>query len=233
MSYDNHLTHYASKYYDPEKAHEYYISTRQLKGRRPSSKLSDEGKEIWSYTKENISVEKKNKVETEKTTRDKKIEELRARASETRERISARLNELNEALTKNAVNEKAKISSDKESKIKQLMAKKIPEGISKEKRAELIAKRKEKIAKIRSYASSDTSEVNEETKQNRSKNYNDAADQRKQVATELKTCIAAAREAYKAVKTSLDSSYEEIYQREYDNIADKYAKPIKKKKSNK
>ena len=28
------LRHYASPYYDPQKAHEYYMRTRELKGRR-------------------------------------------------------------------------------------------------------------------------------------------------------------------------------------------------------
>lgn len=44
------LRHYASPYYDPQKAHEYYMRTRELKGRSTTS-LNDEGKKIWSYTK--------------------------------------------------------------------------------------------------------------------------------------------------------------------------------------
>ena len=40
---DNDLQHYASPYYDPQKAHEYYMRTRELKGRRSATKLSDEG----------------------------------------------------------------------------------------------------------------------------------------------------------------------------------------------
>ena len=56
------LSHYASPYYDPVKAHEYYMAHRELKGRQ-ASKLNDEGKEIWSETKENITSEKKEKVE--------------------------------------------------------------------------------------------------------------------------------------------------------------------------
>ena len=36
------LRHYASPYYDPQKAHEYYMRTRELKGRSTTS-LNDEG----------------------------------------------------------------------------------------------------------------------------------------------------------------------------------------------
>ncbi len=60
---DNNLQHYASPYYDPQKAHEYYMRTRELKGRRSATKLSDEGKKVWSYTKNEIKAEKKAKVE--------------------------------------------------------------------------------------------------------------------------------------------------------------------------
>lgn len=38
--------HYASKYYDPVKAHEYYMKTRHLKGYDTQGKtLNDEGKQ--------------------------------------------------------------------------------------------------------------------------------------------------------------------------------------------
>ena len=34
MDINEPLQHYASPYYDPVKAHEYYMRTRELKGRR-------------------------------------------------------------------------------------------------------------------------------------------------------------------------------------------------------
>lgn len=53
--------HYASAYYDPVKAHEYYMKNRELKGRSTSA-LNDDGKKIWAYTKNNITSEKKQKL---------------------------------------------------------------------------------------------------------------------------------------------------------------------------
>ena len=41
MDIDELLQHYASPYYDPVKAHEYYMRTRELKGRRSTTKLND------------------------------------------------------------------------------------------------------------------------------------------------------------------------------------------------
>lgn len=51
MDINEPLQHYASPYYDPVKAHEYYMRTRELKGRRSATKLNDEGKKVWAYTK--------------------------------------------------------------------------------------------------------------------------------------------------------------------------------------
>lgn len=59
------LRHYASPYYDPVKAHEYYMRTRELKGRSTTS-LNDEGKKVWSYTKNNIKTEKKLRLKKNK-----------------------------------------------------------------------------------------------------------------------------------------------------------------------
>ena len=107
------LRHYASPYYDPQKAHEYYMRTRELKGRSTTS-LNDEGKKIWSYTKNNIKSEK------EQEKRDQKITELREKAEATKEQISSRLKELNEALTQNASDKRKSIDTDKDSDLEEI-----------------------------------------------------------------------------------------------------------------
>lgn len=61
------LSHYASPYYDPVKAHEYYMENRELKGRKPStSDLNDTGKNAASYVKSQLNAERKAKVEAHK-----------------------------------------------------------------------------------------------------------------------------------------------------------------------
>ena len=72
---------------------------------------------------------------------------------------------------------------------------------------------------VRSDATARKQRVSEETKEERADNSANASAERKQVASELKSAISGAREAYKAAKESLDSSYEEIYPREFDKIA--------------
>lgn len=97
MDIDELLQHYASPYYDPVKAHEYYMRTRELKGRRSTTKLNDEGKEIWAYTKNEITSEKKEKVKEEqadnsanaKSEREKVSTELKAAVTAAREAYKA------------------------------------------------------------------------------------------------------------------------------------------------
>lgn len=57
------LTHYASPYYDPVKAHEYYMRTRQLKGRRSTAGLSSTQRETAAYVKSQLDEERKSKTE--------------------------------------------------------------------------------------------------------------------------------------------------------------------------
>jgi small-conductance mechanosensitive channel len=96
---DEFLQHYASQYYDPAKAHEYYIKNRKLKG-RTTRNMSDKQKEAWTYAEDKIKTEKKSKVEGQKKASDIQIQQLRDRATQTRERISEKLRLLNSSLQK-------------------------------------------------------------------------------------------------------------------------------------
>lgn len=59
----DYLEHYASPYYDPVKAHEYYMRTRQLKGTSSNKKsLNDAGKEAKEYVSNQLNEEYKKKV---------------------------------------------------------------------------------------------------------------------------------------------------------------------------
>lgn len=201
------LRHYASPYYDPQKAHEYYMRTRELNGRSTTS-LNDEGKKIWSYTKSNIKSEKTAKVKEEQEKRDQKITELRAKADATKEQISSRLKELNEALTKNASYKKKSIDTDKDSElediekesssekeridnkknaeIERLMAIEIPSGLSKAERAKRVAERTEKIAKLRTDAKSDKAKISSDAKSDKAGVRTDATNKKAKVSSDTK-----------------------------------------------
>lgn len=221
---EDYLAHYASKYYDPVKAHEYYLKTRELKGRRSSSNLNAEGKKVWSYTKNEISTAKKNDVQEEKNNRDNQIKELRVKADKTRESISSKLEELRKSLADITKWNKELAEDKRDTAIERLQNQKIPEGLSEEERARRIAERNAKIAKLRDDAKEEKATISESSSKTRAQYSSDAKAQRARVASDLKAAISATREAYKTAKTSLDESYETIYQKEYDKIRAEYGK---------
>lgn len=73
---------YKSKYYDPQKAHEYYMKHRQLKGRKKKTSiadLSEEGKIAAKEVKEQLQAELKaalKKVKKGNTAERKRLREL-------------------------------------------------------------------------------------------------------------------------------------------------------------
>ena len=78
---EDELAHYASPYYDPVKAHEYYMRTRELKGRKASTAgLNDEGKGAAAYVKGQIQGERKLRTEAANTTRRQNTERAAEKA---------------------------------------------------------------------------------------------------------------------------------------------------------
>lgn len=114
---DEFLQHYASQYYDPAKAHEYYIKNRKLKG-RTTRNMSDKQKEAWTYAEDKIKSEKKSKVTAQKESTDKQIEQLRDRASKTREQISEKLRLLNASLTRDEKDSARKNASTERERVR-------------------------------------------------------------------------------------------------------------------
>ena len=70
------LTHaYSSKYYDPVKAHEYYMKNRVLKGRQRRS-LNEEGRLTEQYAKRQIDDDKKRKIAASLSNMKSKIQNI-------------------------------------------------------------------------------------------------------------------------------------------------------------
>lgn len=104
------IAHYASPYYDPQKAHEYYMKNRELKGRsssgtvsdnsRSTSKLNDSGKAIWKQVQGNIKAEKKSVKENLNAQRDAQIEAMKNKSQQSQEKIFEKLEKLQNATFK-------------------------------------------------------------------------------------------------------------------------------------
>ena len=245
------LIHYASDYYDPSKAHEYYMKNRQLKGRKTGD-LNEQGKDIWTDTKSNITEEKKNRIKEYQQQEQIDIQNLRTKAEQTRLEITNKLKALSEALNakfktagdsltkeqkdqlevinRQREKEQKKIQEQKQEKIqeinkdssltpeeKQAQKAKLGEQFSK-KSTDVKEKYSKETEQVRTDISAERQQNSSDKKTESTKNSEAAKTERTKVATDLKAAIQKARDTFTANKDSLDKSYEDIYQTEYDKI---------------
>lgn len=77
---------YASPYYDPEKAHEYYMKNRELKERKSTKNLNEKGLEVAEYVKSKVDEEKQSKLDEHIAEYEKTLQALKKqKAAETEE----------------------------------------------------------------------------------------------------------------------------------------------------
>lgn len=215
MSNETYIYHYASQYYDPVKAHEYYMRTRQLKGRTTKG-MTKEQKEKWKYVKSQITSEKKTKVTALSEQKKRQIAEQQAKAKQTRERISARLAELAKKLSEKATKDKNQVDARTQAAIDRLG--KIPENLSREQKAKLIEKRQKYIDNLRGKSKSDKADISEDAQEGQASAKNSAATERTKVGNDLRAAVTKARETFAKSKEELKAKYEKVYQDEYDKI---------------
>lgn len=101
------LIHYASPYYDPVKAHEYYEQHKHLKG-RPTGRLTDEGKQFWKVTNMNIDQAKKIENDKARLVKLSSVQQFKNTTEEQHTMIKSKLTEL-----LNAINTKYKTDTTK------------------------------------------------------------------------------------------------------------------------
>ena len=114
---DSYLVHYASPYYDPQKAHEYYMDHRKLKGRRSTSGLNDEGKQVAEYVKTQIDAERDQKISENKNELSENIdyvnsliEELRLAGADEKEAKRDEINDKIEELKRDAAEKRERLN---------------------------------------------------------------------------------------------------------------------------
>lgn len=91
QAYEDYVAHYASKYYDPQKAREYYLRTRKLKGRRSTKGWNEGQRQSWSMAKDQIGAQRKQDNAANSRERTAKVKALRTQAKAMRQRISEEL----------------------------------------------------------------------------------------------------------------------------------------------
>ena len=89
MPNDDEIYHYASKYYDPVKAHEYYMQRRVLKGRVTGAKSTPS----TNVSRQSTSGNKQTVTEAQRAEMKARAEELRKEITES---ISKRIKRLSD-----------------------------------------------------------------------------------------------------------------------------------------
>lgn len=232
------IAHYASEYYDPVKAHEYYLRNRELKGRQSTKGLSDTQKQGLSYAKNQIAERQTADIQSAAEARQAAVEQLRATAQAAREELGTKLQALFESINNKQTEAVDKLYSDKKDKsaeIREAAAQKIaalppiPKGVSDEQRAKLVARRAQEIADINGSAwddlvslavksKADHEAILTSTDNQREEAKSQATASRDLVSAGLKAAVDKARTDYEARREQIKADYEATAQREYDAI---------------
>lgn len=175
---------YASKYYDPQKAHEYYMRTRKLKGRKKgSAAAAPVGRP-------------RGKAQPKAKPKPKTPEQKAAvRAKQRAQAITNKLQAWSKQHSKEVSRKAEKIRADAAEKIDKMPP--IPKGLLPETRARIAEGRRKRAETIQAHATQQIKTLQEKSAQTREAKYKNAAKQRKQVAKSLKSAIQKAREKSK------------------------------------
>lgn len=223
FSPENVLIHYASPYYDPEKAREYYLRTRELKGRRSTKGMSENQKEAWSYSRNQIGESKKAELEKARVTRENEVEALRENAKAARERITAKLKQLSETLKGKLAEAETSFPVPKKPELN-----KIPENASpkvkeflQRKNNEMIQRYSREVGKYEKKVSEAKTKIREDAKSTSETVRAASKEQREKVGNDLRASVEKARTTYEAAKKAIADKYEQATESEYENIRNK------------
>lgn len=203
--------------YDPIKAHEYYLKTRDLKGRRSTKGFTDVQKQGVAYVDNQIATKKKDSLKSASDNNQAEIQKLHEAAQAHQKALSDKLAGYLAQLAINQKSDTQKLSDDTQSKIDALPP--IPQGISKAQKAELSAKRKDEIAKIRGEANASRGSISDRFSSVKDGLKTSVSVDRSKVTDELKASIDTARTNYEKLKQDLIKKYEQQAQNEFAAIS--------------
>ncbi|WP_299488963.1 hypothetical protein [uncultured Gordonia sp.] len=231
------LAHYASPYYDPVKAKEYYERTKKLKGRN-EGELSDTQKEAFGYAKNQITEEKTKVLKDTADKQREAIENIRRGAQAMREAVAARVTELLAKVEAAEAEQRDRIAAERAEKLQAISDKAakaiaalppVPPGVSKERAAELAANRRAEIAAIkgdskreREQVAADSADAVEKLSEGSDRIKGSARGSanldRDAIVKGVQGAIAKAQKDFDALKEAVKAKYETKYQSEYDAI---------------
>jgi hypothetical protein len=178
------IAHYASEYYDPAKAREYYLRTRELKGRdkaQPETKKTKEQRQQEAererqrssanqFAQRNIAATERKAMQDAVQANKETVARIRTLITARRQQIIDQVGAYMEALATESEQRREKIAKSREEKLQKIAEDaeikvaslpEVPKGISRERAAALNAERRRKIAQIRGDAERDRGVVAE------------------------------------------------------------------------
>lgn len=214
------LAHYASEYYDPVKAREYYERTKKLKGgnaappkdeskeqRKARIETAQNQRQAISYANKQIGTRKQTESKAAQKAQTIRMERLRKSSEASRKRIS-------DALTKrlNEIKAKAQIKAEP------VKLNVIPADASPAKRAYL-EKQNEQLLKAAQRKNADAkAAANKEAVQATDAARKEARVAMKQIGTDLKAMVTQARADYQAGNKARTSKFKLAKETEEKNI---------------
>ena len=226
---DDVLQHYASEYYDPVKAHEYYMKNRELKGRTSTSGLNDKGREAASYIKKQINAERDAKIAADKEKSNETVKGLgearKADIDAANQQLKTTVEQLNASKKSQVENAKNQMQSQVDSLRDAL------KGMDKEAKAanrEMILAR---IASLRETNAAFREKVSEDTRSAISEQRNSTKGYKEQVSESTRDAVSSERERHKTAKEEIRNEAEEKYANEIAKLHDEGSfKAVSKKK---
>lgn len=210
------LEHYASPYYDPVKAHEYYEEHKKLKGRRSTAGLNDEGKVAASYIRQQLNAERDSRIDAHKDQTDRSITNETSSRDSKLDTISTNLkNDLDAKKTavKNSINQH-KLQT--QSQIQSLQSE-LKNMTPQQKRSNSARIRKQ-IDKLRNANAAARKDLMATYKQDVEETRNTAKTGKQQARDTAKTNITGYRDEHRTVKKNLKEEYDAKYENELDNL---------------
>jgi hypothetical protein len=236
---DDFLEHEGRDYYDPVKAREYYLRTRELKGRRKSSDIKgDDKKQQWANSQKFLNAGKKKELTNEATKYKENVNKVKFLVAVRQKQLSAQIKQILEKVAEDAKKEREQLTKERDVKLEKLAAdvkKKleslppIPNGVGEEKAAELRRERTEQILSIKNDAAKERGQINKDFTDSSAKSAKTSGDKQKfvqayatkqqqEVANQLKTSIQQAKNRYLAVRDRVAGNYELKLQSIYNSI---------------
>lgn len=214
------LAHYASEFYDPQKAHEYYERNKELKGRQSTKGFSDTQRQALSYTKNQIGAAKKAELAKAQADQKAKLEAIRKSTEASRARIAAKLQNLLRSIQAKATKSLPPKPKPKLQKLNEIPPNASPKlrAYLEKQNAEISKTNKQAVDKVNADYAVKVQAAQKVASESSSAARKIASAEIKKAGADAKAAVQKARDAYAASRKQTDAKYKQASDTEFENI---------------